>query len=49
MSARDLFRRHPGNPILSAEDCPYPVNTVFNPGAATHDTETILLAAPAEQ
>lgn len=44
MSARELFRRHPGNPILSAEDWPYPVNSVFNPGAATDDTETVLLA-----
>ena len=44
MSARELFQRHPGNPILSAEDWPYPVNTVFNPAAATHDAETVLLA-----
>lgn len=44
MSTRELFRRHPGNPILSAEDWPYPVNSVFNPGAATDDTETVLLA-----
>jgi beta-1,2-mannobiose phosphorylase / 1,2-beta-oligomannan phosphorylase len=41
---RELFRRHPGNPILTAEDWPYPVNTVFNPGAAVVDGETILLA-----
>jgi predicted GH43/DUF377 family glycosyl hydrolase len=44
VSARELFHRHPGNPILSAEDWPYPVNSVFNPGAATHDAETVLLA-----
>lgn len=44
MSARELFHRHPGNPILSAEDWPYPVNTVFNPGAAAHGAETVLLA-----
>ena len=44
MSARELFRRHPGNPILSAEDWPYPANSVFNPGAATDDAETVLLA-----
>lgn len=44
MSARELFHRHPGNPILSAEDWPYPVNTVFNPAAAMHDAETVLLA-----
>jgi predicted GH43/DUF377 family glycosyl hydrolase len=29
---------------LSAEDWPYPVNTVFNPGAASHGAETVLLA-----
>jgi predicted GH43/DUF377 family glycosyl hydrolase len=44
MNARELFHRHPGNPILSAEDWPYPVNTVFNPGAAALGTETVLLA-----
>jgi predicted GH43/DUF377 family glycosyl hydrolase len=44
VSVRELFHRHPGNPILSAVDWPYPVNTVFNPGAATHDADTVLLA-----
>lgn len=44
MSPRELFRRHPGNPILSATDWPYAVNTVFNPGAARRDGETVLLA-----
>jgi predicted GH43/DUF377 family glycosyl hydrolase len=38
-----LFHRHPGNPILSASDFPYPINSVFNPGAALHDGETVLL------
>jgi predicted GH43/DUF377 family glycosyl hydrolase len=40
----ELFRRHAGNPILSAEDWPYPVNAVFNPAAAVVDGETVLLA-----
>ncbi len=44
MSERELFRRHPGNPILTAEDWPYPVNAVFNPAAAALDGETVLLA-----
>ena len=44
MIARELFRRHPGNPILAAEDWPYPVNAVFNPAAAGLDGETVLLA-----
>ncbi len=41
---RELFRRHPANPILSAADWPYPVNAVFNPGAAVVGGETVLLA-----
>jgi len=44
MSARELFQRHPGNPILSAADWPYPVNAVFNPAAASANGETVLLA-----
>ncbi|HHN45841.1 MAG TPA: glycosidase, partial [Planctomycetes bacterium] len=28
-----LLVRYPGNPILSAENWPYPVNSVFNAGA----------------
>ena len=41
---RELFRRHPGNPILTAADWPKPVNTVFNPAAAIVGGETVLLA-----
>jgi predicted GH43/DUF377 family glycosyl hydrolase len=44
VSGRELFQRHPGNPILTAEDWPYPVNAVFNPAAAAINGETILLA-----
>jgi predicted GH43/DUF377 family glycosyl hydrolase len=44
VSERELFRRHPGNPILTAGDWPYPVNAVFNPAAATVDGATVLLA-----
>ncbi|HUH14926.1 MAG TPA: hypothetical protein VML35_03475 [Gaiellaceae bacterium] len=44
MSARELFDRHPANPILTAADWPYPVNVVFNPAAATVNGETLLLA-----
>jgi predicted GH43/DUF377 family glycosyl hydrolase len=40
---RDLFIRHPDNPILSSRDLPYPANTVFNPGATLVDGETLLL------
>lgn len=40
---RSLFVRHPSNPILTVADVPYPANTVFNPGAALVDGETVLL------
>jgi predicted GH43/DUF377 family glycosyl hydrolase len=40
----ELFERHPQNPILTADDWPYPANAVFNPAAAVVDGETIVLA-----
>ena len=41
---QQLLVRHPGNPILSRADWPYPVNTVFNPGAVRlADGSTLLL------
>lgn len=40
----ELFVRNKSNPILTAADWPYPVNTVFNPGATLlHDGTTLLL------
>ena len=44
MTARELFHRHPANPILTAADWPYAVNTVFNPAAAQVGDTTVLLA-----
>lgn len=41
---RELFFRYTHNPILTARDWPYPVNTVFNPGATIYDGKTLLLA-----
>jgi len=39
-----LFRRHDENPILTAAVWPYPVHTVFNPGATRlSDGSTLLL------
>jgi predicted GH43/DUF377 family glycosyl hydrolase len=38
-----LFQRDAANPILTADDAPYPANSVFNPGAARLADETILL------
>ncbi len=41
---RELLTRYEGNPILTAHDWPYPVNTVFNPGAVClKDGQTLLL------
>ena len=42
--ARELFRRHPDNPILTAAEWPQPVNVVFNPAATIVAGETVLLA-----
>jgi len=40
----ELFRRHERNPILTAADWPYQVNSVFNPGAVLlPDGITLLL------
>jgi predicted GH43/DUF377 family glycosyl hydrolase len=39
----ELFRRHSGNPILSAKDWPYPVHRVFNPGATLLQDGTTLI------
>ena len=40
----ELFRRHKDNPILTAANWPYPINTVFNPGAILMpDGSTLLL------
>ena len=44
MSPREeLLRRYQGNPILTAQDWPETINAVFNPGAASHGGETLLL------
>ena len=41
--AHELFKRYEGNPILTPESWPYPVNAVFNPGAVKLNTEILLL------
>jgi predicted GH43/DUF377 family glycosyl hydrolase len=38
-----LFRRHPGNPLITVADLPYRANAVFNPGAARVGEDTVLL------
>jgi predicted GH43/DUF377 family glycosyl hydrolase len=43
-----LFHRHKLNPILTAPDWPYPVNSVFNPGATLLPDGTTLLLCRVE-
>jgi beta-1,2-mannobiose phosphorylase / 1,2-beta-oligomannan phosphorylase len=40
---RELFKRYEANPILTHSDWPYPVNSVFNPGAAMVNGRYLLL------
>ena len=44
----DLFRRHARNPLISAADWPYPVNSVFNAGATLLQDGTTLLLCRVE-
>jgi len=44
----ELFRRHQLNPILSAANWTYPVNSVFNPGATLLQDGTTLLLCRVE-
>lgn len=39
----ELFRRYEDNPILTAHDWPYAVNTVFNPAATMYKGKVLLL------
>jgi len=43
-----LFHRHPANPVLASGDWPYPINTVFNPGATMLPDGTTLLLCRVE-
>lgn len=43
-----LFTRHPKNPILTADDWPYSINTVFNAGATLLADGTALLLCRVE-
>lgn len=44
----ELFRRNKSNPILTAGDWPYPINTVFNAGATLLPGGTTLLLCRVE-
>lgn len=43
-----LLTRHPKNPILTAADWPYPIHSVFNPGATLLKDGTTLLLCRVE-
>src|SRR5947207_4415963 len=43
-----LLHRHPANPILTADQWPYPVNSVFNAGATLLADGTTLLLCRVE-
>ncbi len=47
-NSHELFRRHKLNPILTAADWPYPVNSVFNPAATLLPDGTTLLLCRVE-
>lgn len=44
----ELFKRYKNNPILTAKDWPYPINSVFNTGAINYKGKEILLLARCE-
>lgn len=44
----EIFHRHKRNPILTAENWPYPVNSVFNAGATLLNDGTTLLLCRVE-
>src|SRR5713226_10133449 len=43
-----LLLRHPANPILTRKNWPYPINSVFNPGATLLQDGTTLLLCRVE-
>lgn len=47
-SQADLFQRHKRNPILTAADWPYPINSVFNAAATLLSDGTTLLLCRVE-
>jgi len=44
----ELFHRSKLNPILTADNWPYPINSVFNPGATLLQDGTTLLLCRVE-
>jgi predicted GH43/DUF377 family glycosyl hydrolase len=48
MEHLSLLKRHPQNPIITADDLPYAANTIFNPGAIRLQDGTTLLLCRVE-
>lgn len=48
LDGRSIIERHRKNPILTASDWPYTINSVFNPGAALLEDGTTLLLCRVE-
>jgi predicted GH43/DUF377 family glycosyl hydrolase len=46
---KELFERHPANPIITAEDLPYPCDSVLNPAAVQVDGDVVLLMRVVDQ
>jgi predicted GH43/DUF377 family glycosyl hydrolase len=42
-TSNPVIERYPGNPILTRDDIPYPVETVHNAGVARYGDRTIML------
>ena len=40
---KELFKRHPANPIITSTDLSYPANSVFNVGATKFKDDVLLL------
>jgi len=43
LSSSPVIKRHPANPILTAEDIPYPATLVFNPGVTKFKGKYVML------
>lgn len=43
MEANSVIRRYPGNPVLSAEDVPYPATLIFNAGVTKFNGQYVMV------
>jgi len=46
---KELFERHPSNPIITAEHLPYPCDSVLNPAAIVVDGDVVLVMRVVDQ